>query len=66
MAEPTEASAAICFDEVVWDVEISVPGNRFAFFVDYTTMLKLAAAPPSCSSRTARGAVNAPVKDGAS
>jgi hypothetical protein len=25
MAEPTEASAAICFEDVMWGVEISVP-----------------------------------------
>jgi hypothetical protein len=37
MAEPTDASAAICFDELEVRTEISVPGIA-GFRGDYTTM----------------------------
>ena len=45
MAEPTEPSAAICFADVVLDVEMSVPRKSFDFFADYTTMLDLSSTP---------------------
>lgn len=58
MAEPTEASAAFCFADLMLDVAISAPRKSLCFFSDYTTMLERSQRRETlaCASRTGHAA----------
>jgi hypothetical protein len=43
MAEPTEASAAICFADLMLGLEMSIP-RSLCLFGDYTMMLELSSS----------------------